>query len=101
MMEVHGGKMRMCGDPHSAQRRAHKHAIKVNFIEITFSKHSRRLLTFVRFVFGTLAAFCEELDLGYLFVICVKFHIFLEAQHCCINYSFNWAIYKYTKLKIS
>lgn len=40
-----GGK-RMCGETQSAQHRAHKHTIKVNFIEITFSKHNQKLLTF-------------------------------------------------------
>ncbi len=94
-----GGK-RMCGETQSAQSRAHKHAIKVNFIEITFLKRNQRLLTFV-LCFLWFSRFYEEFDPGCLFVICVKFHIFLEAQRCCINYAFNWAIYKYTKLKIS
>lgn len=68
----------MCGETQSAQSRAHKHAIKVNFIELTFLKRNQRLLTFVL----GLAAFFEVLDPACLFVICVKIHIFLEAQRC-------------------
>lgn len=87
------GGMRMCEETQSAQSRARKHAIKVSFIET-------RLLTYM-LCFWYCSYFFKELDSGCLFIICVRFHIFLEAQCCCINYSFNWVIYKYIKLKIS
>jgi len=70
------GSKRMCRETQSAESRAHKPAIKVNFIEITFSKPNQRLLTFGLCLWRR-SFFCTEPDLGCLFAICVKFHIFL------------------------
>lgn len=85
---------RGCRETQSAQSRGRKHAIKVHFIEITLLKVQSQ-------TFDLCALFLVAPRFLCLFVICVKFHIFLEAQCSCINYSFNWAIHKYTKLKIS
>lgn len=85
----------MCGATQSARKRA----VKVNFKEITFLKPNQRLWTF--FCALVFPMVYPLFDPGCLFVICVKTHIFLEAQCCCINCGFNWMIHKYTKLKIS
>lgn len=92
--EYIGGE-RMRGETQSACKRA----VKVNFKEITFLKPNQRLWTF--FCALVFPMVYPLFDPGCLFVICVKTHIFLEAQCCCINCGFNWMIHKYTKLKIS
>lgn len=98
MMEVHWGQ-RMRRETQSAQsaQTYHESEFHRNIVFKAQSKTSDPCALFS--VVQTL--FTEELYPGCSFVTCVKFHIFLEAQHCCINYGFNWAIYKYTKLKIS